>query len=249
MLEQQNNNRGFSLIELIVVLSVIAILASIGVPRFLQTMEKAKIEADYKTVGVLNKATCLYRIIGSVNNESGDLFEGILTDEDRLNLLKTEGYLSGNTVPQQKDASFRWEIDNQLWRIFLDDEPAPLSSLGSNFPEISSAMAEIIRNHYDEMGSYGRTWDPYQYTDLGLDPEEWANPIDHVYYRPSGSTMNLRPEEGYQLFMTDMNGTDRVLTYNLNWNLIYKVDEDKWYYHTVDPLNEIDISTIEVQLR
>ena len=41
------SKKGFTLIELIVVLAVLAIIMAIAVPRFLGVQETAKIDADY----------------------------------------------------------------------------------------------------------------------------------------------------------------------------------------------------------
>ena len=52
--------KGFTLIELIVVLAVLAIIMAIAVPRFLGVQETAKIDADYATGAMLAKAAELY---------------------------------------------------------------------------------------------------------------------------------------------------------------------------------------------
>lgn len=54
------NKKGFTLVELIVVLAVIAIIAAIALPKYLGIQEKAKEDADYSTGVMLAKAAELY---------------------------------------------------------------------------------------------------------------------------------------------------------------------------------------------
>lgn len=54
------SNKGFTLIELIVVLAVLAIIMAIAVPRFLGVQQEAKEKADNNSVELIKKAAELY---------------------------------------------------------------------------------------------------------------------------------------------------------------------------------------------
>ncbi len=54
------NQKGFTLVELIVVLAVLAVISAIAVPRFLEVQETAKLDSDYATGAMLSKAAELY---------------------------------------------------------------------------------------------------------------------------------------------------------------------------------------------
>lgn len=54
------NKRGFTLIELIVVLAVLAIILAIAVPRFIGIQKQARIDSDYSTGALIAKAAELY---------------------------------------------------------------------------------------------------------------------------------------------------------------------------------------------
>lgn len=56
------NKKGFTLVELIVVMAVLAIISAIAVPRFLGVQEDAKLDADYATGAMLGKAAELYLV-------------------------------------------------------------------------------------------------------------------------------------------------------------------------------------------
>lgn len=59
---KRKNEKGFTLVELIVVMAVLAVISAIAVPRFLGVQEDAKLEADYATAAMLGKAAELYLV-------------------------------------------------------------------------------------------------------------------------------------------------------------------------------------------
>jgi len=62
MINKLKNRKGFTLIELIVVLAVLAIIMAIAVPRFLGVQEEAKKDADSSTAAMIGKAAELYKV-------------------------------------------------------------------------------------------------------------------------------------------------------------------------------------------
>ncbi len=61
MIKTIKNNKGFTLVELIVVMAVIAIISAIAVPKFLKVQDRAKEDADYATGAMIAKAAELYK--------------------------------------------------------------------------------------------------------------------------------------------------------------------------------------------
>lgn len=236
------NSRGITFIELIAVITIIGIIAAIAVPTIGNAVQGAKINADKTTVRTLNNVTTIYKLKNNIFRT--DVFAGIEEDENRILALVDNGYLRDEVVPAQKDASFQWEVDYQIWQVFVKGEPIRLSPLGSNFAEISSGMIDSIVKKFEDTNSYGRTWGDWKYTDLGLDSADWQDPIMHMIYIPSGSRLLITPEHGYKFELEDYQGKSKPVYFS--WNLIYDTETEKWYSHSINEENEVNIDTLRV---
>lgn len=65
--------KGFTLVELIVVIAILGVLAAIAVPRFTGTQKTAKTTADEATGRVIQSAVTLYRSEKGSNPTLADL--------------------------------------------------------------------------------------------------------------------------------------------------------------------------------
>lgn len=107
------DNKGITLIEIIIVLSIIVIISAILAPNLLNTTGRARIRSDIQSALVLQNTIDLYRI------ETGETLNLNNTNiEDILNTLVTNGYLSnqnGNIQPQTPGAN--WGINDGIVKI------------------------------------------------------------------------------------------------------------------------------------
>lgn len=108
------NNRGMSVVELIIVIVIMAIISTFAVIGVSRYMETTKIKGDTNTVATLNSVTSDYAF---VNNLSNDIFNGLDTDEDRINALIDDGFLSHSPEVLQDGAAFVWSVEEQLWTL------------------------------------------------------------------------------------------------------------------------------------
>jgi type IV pilus assembly protein PilA len=72
LINSLKNKKGFTLIELIVVLAVLAVIMAIAVPRFLGVQEDAKKEADASTAAMIAKAAELYLVTENIDLPAAD---------------------------------------------------------------------------------------------------------------------------------------------------------------------------------
>jgi prepilin-type N-terminal cleavage/methylation domain-containing protein len=111
----QRKNNGFTLVELMVVVAILGILVAIAVPIYTSNTEAAKIATDQANLRILNSATLHYRI--NEDMITSDVFEGITTNEERLQVLVDHNHINAVPMPQQDELFFAWDIPKQLWVI------------------------------------------------------------------------------------------------------------------------------------
>ena len=102
---KNKNNKGFTLVELLVVIAIIGILAVVAVPALFKNINKAKVadlEADYNAIksAALSYYTDNNKYPGKYNND-GAYVGGDIISSDELNDFKE--YM--DTVPTQPSIS------------------------------------------------------------------------------------------------------------------------------------------------
>jgi len=95
-------------------------------------------------------------------------------------------------------------------------------------------------------GKWPRSWGDYRFTDIGLNPADWAGPVEGIYWNPNGDKIGLanKPGDNLQVYVEDLNG-NRLKLYD-GWNIWCVAATGQCYYHTVAPGNEVDLNTLTV---
>ena len=113
---------GFTLIELIIVLAIMAILGAIAVPNFSSTSAKARLKADIQSARVIENAKDLYE------NETGNIMSE--TAQEIIENLVSNGYLKKEYVPQTSNAI--WIFENNNIKIDISGCDESVKNLYSN---------------------------------------------------------------------------------------------------------------------
>src|SRR5437870_7816700 len=119
----RNFSRGFTMLELLIVIAVIAILATIAYPAFIGALERAKATKDMSNLRQIGIATQLY-----MNDNSGTLFS---TTGSWMSQL----YSVDPTTPKYLSS----------WKIFLSPFDRPVSPRTASTNNASSAVSYGIK--------------------------------------------------------------------------------------------------------
>jgi prepilin-type N-terminal cleavage/methylation domain-containing protein len=246
-MKTQFASRGFTLVEVLIVISIMGVLASIATPHYMRYIENARSTACLVERGVTDKMIIFYC------NEDND---NPLTNLSQL--TGTAGYMGSQPqcpyggeyvlIPADENHNYpRVGCSLHYWPEEEAAEPLPLTSLGSTFEEITGSMITLVQEFYDEKGRYPRSWRDHEYTDIGLDPDEWSDAFNGIIYSPEGDSIKVTPEKGYIFYVTDSDGEEKVLKSRDKRSLWYSMEDGEWYYKKIKDDNEIDISTLRVE--
>jgi prepilin-type N-terminal cleavage/methylation domain-containing protein len=254
-----SRQRGFTLIELLVVIAILGVTASIVVLSIGHLMDSGNLEAANTEAHQVQTAVYAFMSANHLSDWNGDIGPSS-EDEDPSRYLLNRGSLqavytvtdgmlaaaSYETLPRSRWAGLVFL--NGMWMNLVETIP-PLTSLGSTFAEISRSMIDLALEFYEENGYWPRTWGDYRFTDLGLDPLEWSGvPVEGIIYAPVGSRLQVRPAAGYEFTFAFLDGSTGSLTSTLNWNLVYSLQNNTWYFHSIAEGNEIDIDSLRVDV-
>jgi prepilin-type N-terminal cleavage/methylation domain-containing protein len=111
MFKRKNNKKGFTIVELTIVVSVIAILSAVLIPTFAGVTKKARQTADEAAVRELNN------VIATADKDLGDVAEVIT-------FLEGKNILAGSYNPMSKGFSFVWNTKDDKVMLYSEKEKA-----------------------------------------------------------------------------------------------------------------------------
>jgi general secretion pathway protein G len=262
------DNKGFTLIELIMVITLVGVLASIATPSYLNYAQRARAaqcSVDRDSAQNVIRQYCIDHSDSELTSlqqliDAGYLRNGFncpLGGEYVLIPAKTAGSqypiiacslhytpqltsTESTSVPTPEPTPVPTPVP-----VPTPTPTKPLTSLGSTFEEISKGIIAGIEKFYKENGRYPRSGEKTGYTDIGLDPDEWKNAINGIIYRPEGDRILISPGSGYTLSVTNSSG--KQMTISETGKLIYSMETKQWYYSTIKKGNEVNISTLQVK--
>lgn len=125
-LKSKNKKKGFTLIELIIVVAIMAILAAIAIPKFGNIKENASIKSDI--VNAKNIQTAVVALLGEGKIENGSKFE---VNDVETNGKHVIGYLQN--TPKLEASSNKKEL---FYVVVGDNGDVSIKVKNQNGPEI-----------------------------------------------------------------------------------------------------------------
>lgn len=119
---RNNKMKGFTLVELLVVIAILAILATVSVVGYTSYIESTNITVDENLAAQLNRFLEAYKV-----NFTGDIDENNIR-EVTLEILK-EGGLEGQLIAKSKDRDFFFDLQKDEY-VLLEDEKSGIKSAG-----------------------------------------------------------------------------------------------------------------------
>ena len=153
----KRNQRGFTIVELVIVIAVIAILAAVLIPTFTSLINKANISADQQAVRQLNTALA----IDEAENGRAE------TVEQALDVLNKAGYKANEYIALADGYQFYW--DQSTNRVVLYNN-------NGNKIEYPEDAAEKYKDYKDEFSLNFKTLNINEYVTLDKTPS--GSPID-----------------------------------------------------------------------
>jgi len=121
-------SRGFTLLELLIALAILAIIAAILIPNFFATTDRARLRSDIQSTRVIQNAIELYRA------ERGQVPEGT-SMESMLENLTTAGFIRAQYADIQTELA-TWENHSTLGVVVnIQASPDSVHNAYASLPE------------------------------------------------------------------------------------------------------------------
>ena len=146
----QRKNRGFTLIELVVVIAILAILAAFALPRFAQLSEQAHRSNVKATAGALSASVALVKAQWVTNGftEATDDLEGFGNDDIDVS---SDGW-PVSTNGANNPSNLTDTICESLWEGLLQSNAPEVGTSGTGIEYLASASGTTCEYAYQADG-------------------------------------------------------------------------------------------------
>ncbi|NCC28442.1 MAG: prepilin-type N-terminal cleavage/methylation domain-containing protein [Gammaproteobacteria bacterium] len=256
---RSRRDAGFGLLELMIVVAIVGVLSAVAFPVYQSHVVRAKISEGIVAVSAAKTAVvATYAHSGRLPDSN---VAAGLAEPQALNskFVRQVEVTSGGAIHATMSVSpvegedlilkptvIGGSIEWRCYSLLIDPAYLPATCRGAS--SVADTIVFLIGRMRDPVRVPARTWGDYACTDLGLDPQEWCDeaPRDGVIFKPGGEKLSIRPAPGYIMTITDSTGTPKTLTSSLQWNFVYSLADNRWYFKSAGVGPTLDISTLVV---
>ena len=123
--KNNKNKRGFTIVELVIVIAVVAILSAVLIPTFSSLIKKANVTADQTLVRNLNTSLAI----------ASDGKNGKSTMYETLNDLKGQGYDITKLSPTSAGSDIVWDSNNNQFVLVMENGKYYTGTAYENYKE------------------------------------------------------------------------------------------------------------------
>ena len=127
---KRSNRKGFTIVELVIVIAVVAILTAVLIPTFGGIIEKANRTADEQTVAQMNTAIAI------------DGASEALTLDAALEALEENGITMDDLIPKSSGFGYVWNEDDGKFEL-IENATNPVAVAVKNADDFVAALDEV----------------------------------------------------------------------------------------------------------
>ena len=133
---KKSNRKGFTIVELVIVIAVIAILAAVLIPTFSNLIKKANISNDTAIAKNMNTILTAEGAIGNIN----DVY-------DVIDVLNENGYVLANINTKTQGCFFAWEAEtNQILLVDANKDYKVLFAAKEGYGDIDASWYFVVND-------------------------------------------------------------------------------------------------------
>lgn len=146
-MNKKKNNKGFSLIELIIAIAILIILTGMLAPQFMKYIEKSREAKDMQTLDTVYSA-----VQGAIADEKA--YEGLMKVLESEKINEEKGVELETLMPTTGDDAFGKELENLLGKSAADINKSFQSKLATSTKDNKIYVA--IDNNMQVVVSFGK---------------------------------------------------------------------------------------------